>query len=167
MVLHHLHVHQRRPGAVGQRHTVAGADQGIRARLEDAAEAAGAEDDRFRAEQLQPTAADLQGHHTDAGAVLHHQIGEEPFFVDPHLLLHQLLVHHVEHGLAGDVGDEIGTSKGGAAEVAGAQPPRLVAVEDHPHVFQLDDVLWGLAHADFDGVLIAEIVAALHGIVGV
>ena len=63
MVLHHLHVHQRRPGTVGQCHPVAGTDQGIRARLEDAAEAAGAEDDRFRTEQLQPTTADLQGKH--------------------------------------------------------------------------------------------------------
>ena len=46
MVLDELHVLERRAGAVGQRHAVAGLDGGVGREREDPAAAAGAEDDR-------------------------------------------------------------------------------------------------------------------------
>ena len=48
VVLDELHVLERRAGAVGQRHAVAGLDGGVGGEREDPAAAAGAQDDRLR-----------------------------------------------------------------------------------------------------------------------
>ena len=45
--------------------------------------------------------------------------------------------------------------------------PSALAVEDGAHVLQLDDVVRGLAAHGLDSVLVAEVVAALDGVVGV
>ena len=73
----------------------------------------------------------------------------------------------MEDGLAGDVGDEESPGKGGATEASCAEPASLVAVEDHAHMLEFDDVARGFTGHDLNGVLVSEVVGALDGVEGV
>ena len=124
VVLDHLHVHQRGADAVGLRDPVAGADERVGGRLEALAGAAGGEDHRLGGEQLHRAVADVARDRAAALAVVVlHERGDEPLLVAVDLLvvLHQLLVEHVQQRLAGDVGDVVGAGGGGAAERARAE----------------------------------------------
>jgi hypothetical protein len=170
VVLDHLHVHQRRAEAVGLSDPVAGADQGVGGRLEALAGAAGGEDRPLGGEQLHRAVADVAGDGAAADAfVVLHEAGDEPLLVAVDLLvvLHQLLVEHVQQRLAGDVGDVVGACGGRAAERAGSQLPFGAAVEGDPGVLQPEHLVRGLAAHDLDRVLIAEVVRALDGVEGV
>src|SRR6185295_9204146 len=137
VVLDHLHVHQLRPGPVGHRDPVAGADQSVGGRLPDLAVAAAGEDHRLRFEQLHRAVGDVAGDDAAALAVLvERQRGAEPLLIAGYLLgvLHQLLVEHVHDRLAGDVGDVVSAGGRGAAEGAGAELAFLVAVEGDAEV---------------------------------
>src|SRR3954447_6525791 len=169
VVLHHLHVHQRRAGAVGERDAVAGADQRVGGRVVDLAVAACREDHGLGGEQLHRAVAHVARHHSgDLSLVVADERGVEPLLVAVDLVvLHELLVEHVEDGLAGDVGHVVGAGRGGAAEGARSELALLVAVEGHAEVLEIQDLLGrGLAH-DLDRVLVAEVVGALHGVEGV
>ena len=83
-------------------------------------------------EQLHRAVADVAGDRAAAVAlVVLHERGDEPLLVAVDLLvvLHQLLVEHVQQRLAGDVGDVVGAGGGGAAEGARAELALVVAVE--------------------------------------
>ena len=97
------------------------------------------------------------------------QRGAEPFLVagDRVGVLHQLLVEDVHDRLAGDVGDVVGAGGRGAAEGPGAQLPLGVAVEGHPEVLEVEDLLRCLAAHDLDRVLVGEVVGALDRVEGV
>ena len=139
VVLDHLHVHQRRADAVGLRDPVAGADERVGGRLEALAGAAGGEDRRLGGEQLHRAVADVARDRAAAVAlVVLHERGDEPLLVAVDLLvvLHQLLVEHVQQRLAGDVGDVVGAGGGGAAERAGAELALGVAVEGDARVLE-------------------------------
>ena len=164
VVLDHLHVHQRRPGAVGHRDPVAGADQGVGGRLPGLAVAAGGEDHVLGLEQLHRAVADVAQDRADAVAVVvERERGGEVLLVavDRVGVLHQLLVEHVHDRLAGDVGDVVGARLRGAAEGAGAELALLVAVEGDAEMLEVQDLLRGLAAHDRDRVLVAEVVGAL------
>src|SRR4051794_20099335 len=167
VVLDHLHVHQRRAEAEGLRHAVARADERVRGWLEALAGATGGEDRRLGAEQLHRAVLDVARHSADALAlVVLGERGDEPLLVAVDLLvvLHQLLVEHVQQGLARDVGHVVGTGGGGAAEGPGAELALGVAVEGHALVLELEHLARRLAAHDLDGVLIAEVVGALDGV---
>ena len=83
------------------------------------------------------------------------------------MVLHELLVEHVQDRLAGDVGHVGGALHGGAAEGAQVELARLVAVEGDPDVLEVQDLLGRLGAHDLDRVLVAEEVRALDGVVGV
>ena len=82
-------------------------------------------------------------------------------------MLHQLLVEDVHDRLAGDVGDVVGAGGRGAAEGAGPELALLVAVEGDAEVLEVEDLLRRLAAHHLDRVLVAEVVGALDGVVGV
>ncbi len=73
----------------------------------------------------------------------------------------------VEERLPGDVGDVAGAGEAGAAEGALGDAAVLAAAEDGAHALELDDVGRRLPAHGLDGVLVAEVVAALDGVVGV
>jgi hypothetical protein len=122
VVLNHLHVHQRRAGAVGLGDPVAGADQGVRGGVEALAVAAGREDHGLGGEQLHRAVAHVAGDRPRAvTGLVERQAGGEPLLVAVHLLvLHQLLVQDMQDRLARDVGDVVGARGGCTAE--GARP---------------------------------------------
>ena len=80
------------------------------------------------------------------------------------MVLHQLLVEHVQQRLAGDVGDVVGAGRGGAAEGARAEQALLVAVEGDALVLEPEHLVRRLAAHDLDRVLVAEVVRALDGV---
>ena len=70
--------------------------------------------------------------------LVEHEAGREPLLVAVDLVvLHQLLVEHVQDRLAGDVGDVVGAGRRGAAEGARAEQALLVAVEGDAHVLEV------------------------------
>src|SRR3954454_3389491 len=167
VVLDHLHVHQRRADPVGLRDAVAGADQAVGRRLEALAGAAGGLDHRLGGEQLHRAVADVPRDRSAAVAVVVlHERGDEPLLVavDPLVVLHELLVEHVQERLTRDVGDVVGAGRGGPAERAGAEPALRVAVERHTAMLEPEHLAGGLAAHDLDRVLIAQVVRSLHGV---
>src|SRR5437763_9502270 len=94
------------------------------------------------------------------------QIQGEPLLVAVELLvvLEQLLVEHVQDGLAGDVGHVVSASRGRAAERPRSQVAGVVAVEGDARVLEPEDLLRRLAAHDLDRVLVAQEVGALHGV---
>ena len=111
----------------------------------------------------------LHLHDDRAGALalFHDEREHEPLLVHADAEAQNLLVENVEEGLTGEVGHEERPGLSLAPERADAQPSRVVAVEDHPHVLHGDNLVPRLAAHHLDGVLVAEIVAALDGVVGV
>ena len=93
--------------------------------------------------------------------------GDEPLLVREDAGLDELLPHDVQDGLAGDVADVAGAGEAGAAEGPLLQTAVLAAAEDGAHVLQLDDVGWRLLAQGLGGVLVGQVVAALHGVEGV
>ena len=166
VVLDHLHVHQLGPGVVGQCRAVTGADQGVGAGLEHPAEAAGAEYDRLSPDGVDLAGSYLQGHNAADLAVFDYQGADEPLFVAPDPRLDELLEHHVEQGLAGEVADEEGPGAALAAEGPGAQFAFVVAVEGDAEVFHVDQGLTRRLAHDLDCVLVAQVIAAFHRVVG-
>ncbi len=167
MVLDHLHVHQRGADAVGLRDPVPGADERVGGRLEALAGPARGEDHGLGGEQLHRAVANVAGDRATAlaGVVLHER-GDEPLLVavDGLVVLHQLLVEHVQQRLAGDVGDVVRAGGGGAAERARAELALGVAVEGDPVVLEPQHLARGLPAHDLDRVLVAEVVGALDGV---
>jgi hypothetical protein len=163
VVLDHLHVHQLGADVVRERVTVACADEGVRRGVEDLAVAAHREDHGLRLEELHAAVADVARDTAgDAPLVGQQQLRGEPLLEAVHLLvLHQLLVEHVQDRLAGDVRHVVGAGGRGAAERARAELALGVAVERHTEVLHVQDGLRGLPAHDLDGVLIAQVVRAL------
>jgi hypothetical protein len=132
--------------------------------LEALTGAAAGEDRRLGGEELGRAVADVARHGADAVAlVVLHEVGDEPLLVAVDLLveLHQLLVEHVQQGLAGDVGDVVRAGRGGAAEGAGAELALGVAVERDARVLEPEHLVRGLTAHDLDRVLVAEVVGPL------
>ena len=131
---------KRRAGAIGERVSVAGADQRVRARLVEAPEPAARDDDGLGAQEVQLAGDHLERDDSAARAALHVEVGGEPLFVDLDAGLEDLIVERDEQRLPGDVADEIGARLRSAAERARAELAVGAAIEDHAHVLELDDV---------------------------
>ena len=161
-----------------QRHaaTVAGAGVCRRAGEVGAAIAAGREDGSLRPEPVQRAIVHLQRHHAAASTVgIHDQVDGEVFDEELCRSAQRLLVKRVQHGMAGPVCRRTGALGLPALAVVGshaAEGPLIdLAVfaprEWHAVVFEFDDRRHGFAGHVFDGVLIAQPVRALHGVVHV
>ncbi len=116
----------------------------------------------------------LQRRHAGAGAVLHDQVQREILDEEFHLATDRLAVQGVQDGVAGAVGGGAGALHRAFAEIAGhAAKGALIdlafvcAREGHAPVFQLIDGLGRVADQIFDGVLVAQPVRPLDGVVHV
>ena len=167
MVLNHLHVHQLAASVVDQAHAIAGDDECIGAGLKQSAATARAEDDGLGLDQVQLTGADIQGDDASGLPAFHDERCNKPLFVAAHAGFDELLEHDVEQGLSGEVADEKGAGAPLTAEGSRAQPSLVVPVEGNPHVLHVNKRSAGLSTHHFNGVLVAQVVAALDGVVGV
>ena len=154
-------------GAIGEGMAVAGRDQRVRGRRVDAPEAAGRQDDGLRGQRLDLAVVHVDRDDASAASVFDDERRDEPLVVGADVQLERLLVQDVQKRLAGDVGDVAGAREAGAAEGPLGDAAVRLAVEDGAHVLELDDVVGGFAAHGLDGVLVAEVVAALDGVVGV
>ncbi len=173
MELDELHVLQRQPGA--QRHGAAISGAGMRrgtGRI-GAAIAAGGENGGLRAELMQRAVVELQRDHAAANAlVIHDQVDGEKLDIEFRGVTQRLAVHGVQHGVAGAVGGgasplrlALAVVQRHAAERALIDLAVLGARERHAPMFQLVNGFRCVAHHIFDGVLIAEPVRPLDGVV--
>ena len=175
MELHELHVLKRQPGAQHHGVAVAGADMGRGAGEIGAAIAAGGEDDVLGVEAVQGAVLHRQRHDAAAAAlVVHDQVDGE--ILDEELcgMPERLAVHGMQHGVAGTVRRGAGAHGQALAEIAGhaaegtLQDLAVVgAREGHAPMLELVDRLGRVAAEMFDGVLVAEPVRTLHGVVHV
>ena len=163
-----------KPGA--QHHGVAVAGAGVRRGAGEigAAVAAGGEDRRVRAEAVQRAFGQIEGHDAAAHAVLHDQIDREVLDEERRRVPDRLLIERVQHRVAGAVGrragalrDALAVMRGHAAEGALIDAAALGARERHAVVLELDDRGRRLLAHELDGVLVAEPVRALDGVVHV
>ena len=167
VVLHHLHVHERRSHLIGERHAVTGADQGVGARLEGTTKASRRDDDRLCADDVDVARLHLHDDGAGALALFHDEREDEPLLVHTDAEAQYLLVENVKERLAGKVGDEEGTRMTLSAEGPGGELPFLISAEDHTHVLHGDDLMLRLTGQDFDCVLVGQVIAALDGLEGV
>jgi hypothetical protein len=107
---------------------------------------------------------------THVAVVVEDERGDEPLLeaIDAIAVLEDLLVEHVEHRLAGDVGHVGGAASSRRRRTARrSSSPDLVAVEGDPDVLEVHDLAGRLAAHDLDGVLVAQEVRALDRVEGV
>ena len=130
--LHHLHVLQRHAHPERQRHAVAGAGVGVRRPRVEPSGAPSAEDDRLRADELQPTVEQVPADDALAAPVVLDEPPGEPLLVGPDVALHHLLVEDVDEHVAGDVGRVRRPRLAGGAEGRCAIRPSSVREKTAP-----------------------------------
>ncbi len=161
MELHHLHVFEADPRAVGERHAVARADVAVGGEGIDAAHAAGREDHRLGGDRVKPARANVERDHADTAAVLDKKLGHERLVVPRDLrVLQRGLEDGVQHVKPGFVGREDRAPGGHAAERTHGDGPVRVAAPRATPVLHLDDLDGRLAHEGFDHVLVGQVVRA-------
>jgi hypothetical protein len=172
--LHELHVLQRQAGAQHHGVAVAGASMRRGRREVGAAVAARRQDHQVGAEDVDVAVVELPGGDAAAGVAVHDQVEREVFDEEFDVVAHALAVKGMQHGVAGTVGGGAGALDRAFAEVACHAAERtlidlavLGAREGHAPVFQFIDGLGGVAHEVFDGVLVAQPVRPLDGVVHV
>jgi hypothetical protein len=105
--------------------------------------------------------------HALAAVLVLHELPGEELLVDRDVPLAHLLPEHLDQHVAGDVGGVDGARRAGGAEWALRELAVLAAGEERAPVLELDDVGGRLLGEDLDRVLVAEVVGALDGVVGV
>ncbi len=175
MELEELHVLQRDAGAQRHRHAVAGVDVGVGVGAEQLAGAAAGDEGGLGLDDQRLAGLDLQHQRAEDVALrVAQQVDGEELVEEMGAGADVLLVEGVEDRMAGAVGRGTGARRLLAAEVlALAAEAALVdatvgqARERHAGMLQFDHQMGGGAAHIFDGVLVAQIVAALDGVVHV
>ena len=124
---------------------------------------------------MQRAVVELQRDHAAAGAFLiHDQVDGEELDEELGRMPQRLAVHRVQHGVTGAVGGSAGALRlrlavihRHAAERPLIDPAVLGARERHAPVLELVDGLRRILHHVLDGVLVAEPVRPLDGVVHV
>ena len=164
-----------RPARSAMRAAVTGAGMRRGAGGVGAAVAAGGENRGLGAETMQRAVVELERDDAAADAlVVHDQVDGEELDVEFGGVAQRLAVHRVQHGVAGAVGGGAGALRLAlavvhrhAAERALVDLAVLGARERHAPMLELVDRLGRVAHHVFDGVLVAEPVRPLDGVVHV
>ena len=170
-----LHVLERDAGARRHAEAVAGVDEGVGRGVIDAPRPAGGEDGGLGLE-----GDDLAGLHFQGGDAEHFALGvadqveRHPLDEELGVGAHVALVERVQHGVAGTVGRGAGAHHRRLAVVHRVAAERTLvdlavvgAVEGHAVVLELDDDLVGLLAHELDGILVAQPVRPLDGVVHV
>ena len=124
---------------------------------------------------MQRAVVELQRDHAAAGAlVIHDQVDGEKFDEEFRGVAQRLAIHGVQHGVTGAVGGGAGALRLALAVVQRHAAERalidlavLGARERHAPMLQLIDGFGRVAHHIFDGILVAEPVRPLDGVVHV
>ena len=174
MELHELHVLQRQAGTQHHGITVAGARVRRGAGEVGTTVAAGGEDRHVRAETVQRPLGEVERQHAAAHAVLHDEVDREVLDEEGGGVADRLLVERVQHRMPGAVGRRAGALRDALAVVGGhtaegalVDAASVGARERHAVMLQLDDRGRCLLAHELDGVLVAQPVRPLDGVVHV
>ncbi|MNV10168.1 hypothetical protein D3C71_1006820 [compost metagenome] len=170
-----LHVLQRNAGTCRHAQAVTGVDEGVGRCRKDAASTAGGQQHGLGFQDVQVAGFHFQGGHAHHVAVgVADQVQRHPFDEEVGLGLHVLLVQRVQHGVAGAVSCSAGALHGlfamvGRVAAKWALVDRAIgiAVKRHAEVFKLVHNLGCFTAHELDGVLVAQPVGALDGVVEV
>jgi uncharacterized protein YheU (UPF0270 family) len=168
MVLDELHVLQRRAGAIGHGHAVAGLDRAVGGEGEHAAGAAAGDDHRLGVELAQFAAAHFHRGDALATAVIDQQV-ERVVLVEAgdRGKLQRGLEQGVQDVEAGLVGGEPGTLLLHAAKRTHRDRAVGLAVPGATPVLKLQQFLGGFVDEVLDAVLVGKPVAPANGVVEV
>ncbi len=170
-----LHVLQRDTGARRHAQAVAGADERVGRGGENAPRPAGREKRRARVQDHHFAGFHLErGHAQHLAARVSYEVERHPLDEELRARPDVSLVKRMQHRVAGAVRGAAGALHGPFAEILRMAAERplvnravLVAIERHAEMLQLVYELGCFAHQEFDRVLVAEPVRALHRVVHV
>ena len=171
--LPHFHILHRNAGTDRHTHAVAGIDMSIGGGLVNTACAAGRQHGGAGFKVNHFTRFDTQSGTTDHRAIgVFHQIQRVPLGENSGMVFQVLLIKGVQQGVTGTVSRRSGTCRLLAAEVFRLAAERTLinraifeTGERQPHMVQLQNRFRaGFTHI-FDGVLIANVVRPLNGVV--
>ena len=168
-----FHVFERNARARRHAEAVAGVDEGVGGRPENAPGTAGGENRRTGMENRHLSGFHFQRRHAQHIALcVTNQIQRHPFHEEMGMRAHVALIERVQHGVAGAVcrrarahHRRLAVVHRMAAEGALVDFAVVRAVKRHPVVFQLNDHFVGLAAHELDGILVAQPVRPFHGVV--
>lgn len=174
MELDELHILQRNTPSKYNGHPVAGVRMGIRGNFKGPAVSASGKEHGLGMEDVNFSGFNFDGNHTFTDIVLDDDIGNVKFVEEPNVPLHTLFEQGVQNHMAGAVGSVTGPADGFFAVIPGVPAKGTLrnftvfcAAEGETEVFHFDDRVHCVSAKDFDGILISEIIAPLHGIVHV
>ncbi len=170
-----LHVFQGNAGTCRHAQAVTGVDEGVGRCCKDAACTAGRQHGGLGFEDVYVAGFHFnRGHANDVASFIANQIKCHPFDEEAGFFFHVLLVQRVQHGVAGTVGrcagalDRLFTVVGGvAAEGALVNRAVRVTVKRHAHVLKVIHNLGCFTAHELDGILVAEPVGTLDGVIEV
>ncbi len=172
--LNELHILQGKTGAQHHGIAVTGAGMGRGTGEIGAAVTAGRQHCLVGAEAVDRTGFHVQGDHAAAGTILHDQVNGEILDEELRRMPERLAVHGVQHGMTGTVGSGAGTLGDALAKVGrhAAERPLvdlafLGTGEGHAPVLELIDGSRRVAHQILNGILVAQPVGPLDGVVHV
>ena len=163
------------PGA--QRHAIAVAGAGMRGcgREIGAAIAAGRHDGDLGADAVDHAIIHIDGDHAAAFAVFHDQVDDEIFDHEFGIVADALAIQRMQHGMAGAVGGGAGAQRGRAFAIFGGHAAKGALInlaffgagKRYAEMLQFKHGGGRFAAQKFDGVLIAQPVGALDGVIHV
>ena len=162
MELDELHVDQLGAGVVGERVAVAGVFPAVARDLVGAADAAGRQHDRLRAEHLEAAALALVAERAgDAVAVLE-QRDDRALHVHVDALMDAVILQRADHLEAGAVADVGEPRIAVAAEVALEDAAVLGAIEDRAPRLELADAVGRFLRVQLRHAPVVDVLAAAH-----
>src|SRR5262249_12111893 len=175
MKLPELHVFERDTRPRGHAQAIAGVDEGVGARREDATGPSRGENRRFRLQYHHLAGLHLErGNAQDLAFAIAHEIERHPLDEEMGVRLHVRLVERVQHRVPGAVGGRAGTryrARTILAHVTSEGPlidsAVVEAIERHAEMLELVHDLFRLAAHELDRVLVADVVGALDRVVHV
>ena len=174
MELVEFHILQRQAAPQRQGGAIARQAMGVAREGPHPSPTAGGEERRFSVENMPGAAAQLERHAAADRRAIHRQIHDVEFVEESDFLLDALLIKRLQDHMPGAISGMAGASNRAfakvarmAAEAALADPAGRGAVEGQAHVLQLDDGRHGVFSEHLRGVLVGQVIATLHGVVGV
>ncbi len=164
MKLHELHIHQVSPGAVGERHPVAGVLPRIGSNLPRFANAAGGHDNRLGSKHHEsPLLAPVSKRPGDAVSIFQ-QAGDRAFHVNVDSQLHAAVLQGADHFQPGAVPYVTQPAEGVTAKGALQDLPVLSTIKERSPLLQFPHTFGSFLGMDLRHAPVVEQLAAAHGV---
>ena len=164
MKLNELHVDQLRAGVVGERMTVAGAIPTVARDLVRFADAAGGEDDRFRAKNFEPAAFAIVTKRADDSFAILQQREDANLHVHIDPLMNAVILQRANHFQAGAIAHVRQPRIFVAAEISLQNPAVFRAIENRAPCFEFAHAIGRFLRVQLRHAPIVDVLPAAHGV---